>query len=142
MREAWLTEHGTTTPDGPLRVEITYFRPRPKSRAKKGAEPDWLIMKPDADNLAKPILDALFLLPSKRRRTAPDGSAMKPGKRWDDGLPDGIAVDDSSVASLTIHKIEANDIEPGFFLTVERLAPPTITGRLWEIVTNALSRLR
>lgn len=44
--------------DGPLRVVISTYRKLPKSRPKKVAsEPD--TFKPDADNIAKNVLDAL-----------------------------------------------------------------------------------
>ncbi len=47
-----------TFPDGPVEVHITCYRPMPKSRPRKvESEPD--VYKPDVDNLAKIVLDAL-----------------------------------------------------------------------------------
>ena len=44
--------------DDPLRVSVRVFRPLPVSRPKRTkAEPD--TVKPDADNMAKAVLDAL-----------------------------------------------------------------------------------
>lgn len=125
VRAAWLSQHGTIAPEGPIAVTLTYWRGRPKSRARKGMGAGWLMMKPDADNLAKPILDALFLLPAKRRTRGKDGELRKPGTRWDDGLADAIQVDDAAVVQLTIRKLEANGAEPGFFLRVAEHPEPS-----------------
>lgn len=44
--------------EGPVAVRIDSFRPLPKSRPKRvNSEPD--AFKPDADNIAKAVLDAL-----------------------------------------------------------------------------------
>jgi len=47
--------------EGPLHVYLAFVMPRPKSRTKKrGPNPrEWHITKPDAENLAKSVLDAL-----------------------------------------------------------------------------------
>lgn len=47
-----------TFPDGPVGVRITCYRPMPKTRPKKvESEPD--TYRPDVDNIAKLVLDAL-----------------------------------------------------------------------------------
>lgn len=47
--------------EGPLRVEITFYLPRPKRLMRKKDPEDavWCIAKPDRDNLEKAVLDAL-----------------------------------------------------------------------------------
>jgi Holliday junction resolvase RusA-like endonuclease len=49
--------------EGPLRVNLFFFFPRPKSHyTKKGLRPtapDWHTIKPDVDNAMKPVLDVL-----------------------------------------------------------------------------------
>lgn len=60
MQVAWRTVAGDAyAPTGrPVRVDITCSRPLPKSRPRKvDSEPD--IVKPDVDNVAKLVLDAL-----------------------------------------------------------------------------------
>ena len=72
------TDAGGTRFDGPVAVRVDIYRALPKSRPKRvTSEPD--TFKPDADNIAKNILDALN--PSKDH---PDGLA------WAD---DGQVVD-------------------------------------------------
>lgn len=57
IAEAYLAEGGGLM-DGEIRIEIDVFRSLPKSRPKKvESEPDTL--KPDPDNIAKLVLDAL-----------------------------------------------------------------------------------
>jgi Holliday junction resolvase RusA-like endonuclease len=52
--------------EGPLHVDMKFYFPRPKSHfTKKGKRPEapkWQTGKPDADNLAKAVLDALTIL--------------------------------------------------------------------------------
>lgn len=45
--------------EGPLAVAIFFYIDRPKSHTKKQREQDWHAQKPDLDNLAKAVLDAL-----------------------------------------------------------------------------------
>jgi len=45
--------------EGPLSVAIFFYIDRPKSHTKKQREQDWHAQKPDLDNLAKAVLDAL-----------------------------------------------------------------------------------
>lgn len=47
-----------TFPDGPVRVRVDCMRPLPKSRPKR-VEWEHDVYKPDADNIAKLVLDAL-----------------------------------------------------------------------------------
>lgn len=65
--------------EGPLRVVMTFYMPRPKSLPKKVV---WHVKKPDADNLSKAIGDAL------------NGIAYN---------------DDSQIVRLTAHKQYATD---------------------------------
>jgi Holliday junction resolvase RusA-like endonuclease len=52
--------------EGPLHVQIIFYFPRPKAHfTKKGKRPDapaWHTAKPDADNAAKAVMDALTIL--------------------------------------------------------------------------------
>ena len=59
IRAAYLAAGGTLAPkDAEVAVHITTVRPLPKSRPKRiESEPD--IYKPDVDNIAKLVLDAL-----------------------------------------------------------------------------------
>lgn len=50
--------------DGPLRVDLTFFFPRPKSHYRsngqlKPGSPKWHTKKPDRDNSDKAVLDAM-----------------------------------------------------------------------------------
>lgn len=57
IRTAW-ERSGNGVTEGPVSVTIRVFRSIPKSRPKKmQSEPD--IFKPDVDNIAKNVLDAL-----------------------------------------------------------------------------------
>ena len=76
-RKAWLNEESMGTApawEGPLRVDLTFYFPRPKSHFKsqssaakaanaplilKPTAPTWHMAKPDRDNSDKAILDAL-----------------------------------------------------------------------------------
>lgn len=57
VRVAYQAQGGTMH-DGAVEVEIAYRRPMPKSRPK-GVEREWDSFKPDIDNVAKAVLDAL-----------------------------------------------------------------------------------
>lgn len=57
IRDAWLRA-GHPCALGPVKVQIVSIRPLPKSAPKRrNGEPD--VFKPDADNIAKAVLDAL-----------------------------------------------------------------------------------
>jgi crossover junction endodeoxyribonuclease RusA len=63
-RAAW-EQSGNETPwEGPLRVDLTFCFPRPKSHFRANGElkpnaPTWHTTKPDRDNSDKAVLDAL-----------------------------------------------------------------------------------
>lgn len=59
IRQAYIAAGGAKAPEGAeVSVHITTLRPLPKSRPKRiESEPD--IYKPDVDNIAKLVLDAL-----------------------------------------------------------------------------------
>lgn len=93
---------GEMAPKGaPVMVEIDTFRPLPKSRPKKVThEPD--VFKPDADNVAKLVLDALngtawhddtqvtHLVVQKHHRTRMcDGDLTHVCVSWPEGDGDG-----------------------------------------------------
>lgn len=85
IRMAYAKEAGgRTAPKGvPVRVSITTARPMPKGRPKRVTEePD--IYKPDCDNIAKLVLDALN------------------GMAW---------VDDTQVNTLTVQKFPRDRVE-------------------------------
>ena len=46
---------GECIDEGPVRVELDFIRPRPKSAAKR----EWFTVRPDLDNLEKPTLDCM-----------------------------------------------------------------------------------
>ena len=63
-RAAWQTTAIAAQWLGPLRVDLTFYFPRPKSHYRSNGElkptaPRWHIVKPDRDNLDKAVLDAL-----------------------------------------------------------------------------------
>ena len=103
VRSAYMTRaQGTMAPKGvPVMVEIDTYRPLPKSRPKRVThEPD--VYKPDADNVAKLVLDALngtawtddtqvtHLVVQKHHRTRMcDGDLMHVCVSWLDGGDDG-----------------------------------------------------
>lgn len=82
---------------GPLRVEIRFYFPRPKSHStKKGLRPDapvFHVAKPDADNAAKAVLDALTQI--------------------------GVWDDDALVAELVVKKKYGT--KPGAFIVIDEL---------------------
>jgi crossover junction endodeoxyribonuclease RusA len=63
--EAWQQSmYGPTPWEGPLRVDLTFYFPRPKSHFRSNGElkptaPLWHTTKPDRDNSDKAVLDAL-----------------------------------------------------------------------------------
>lgn len=83
----------------PLEVAIGFFLPRPKSKCRR-ADPDGPVpctSKPDCDNLAKAVLDAL--------------------------MQDGWCRDDSQVVRLVVEKNwHAKDGRPGALIVVREIA--------------------
>jgi Holliday junction resolvase RusA-like endonuclease len=79
VRKAW---NGVVI-DGPVSLSLVFYMPRPKSHygrsGIKDSAPIYHIGRPDADNLAKAVMDALSNL-----------------NVWED---------DSAVCSLTVHKL-------------------------------------
>ena len=65
-----LDNERANTPPRPLRVDLAFYFPRPRSHYRTGkhanelreAAPDWHISKPDRDNADKAILDQLTVL--------------------------------------------------------------------------------
>ena len=58
IREAWEEQVGEWKSDGPIGVAIDVFRKLPKGRPKR-VESESDTFKPDVDNIAKAVLDAL-----------------------------------------------------------------------------------
>jgi Holliday junction resolvase RusA-like endonuclease len=91
-------------PVGAFEVKLTFFFRRPKSHYGKGGHvkasaPVCHVSKPDADNLAKLVLDRI----------------TRGGRIWRD---------DSQVAKLSVHKFWAiTDARIGVYLSVERFEP-------------------
>jgi len=83
---------------GPVRVEIDFYLPRPKTvKVKDRATP---IVPPDVDKLARAVLD---------------GIGQGPSGKVGDGLVYG---DDSQVVELLARKFYADDREPGANITI------------------------
>lgn len=80
--------------EGPLEVIITCCLARPKSATRF-----WPTVRPDVDNLAKSILDAI------------QGE-------------DGLFLDDSQICSLTCRKVYALDQTPKILVQVNQLFSP------------------
>lgn len=64
VRNAALKQWNGPAFDAPVRIDLTFFFPRPKSHGKRNGElrenaPTWHTGKPDRDNLDKAVLDAL-----------------------------------------------------------------------------------
>lgn len=93
-------------PVGAFEVKLTFFFRRPKSHYGKGGHvkasaPINHVSKPDADNLAKLVLDRI----------------TRGGRIWRD---------DSQVARLSVHKFWAiTDARIGVYLSVERFEAST-----------------
>ena len=63
-RRAWEASGDASPWSGPLRVDLTFYFPRPKAHLRSNGElkpsaPIWHVAKPDRDNLDKGVLDAL-----------------------------------------------------------------------------------
>lgn len=87
----WQHEHPHELLDEPLRVDVTFWLPRPKSAPKRRVWPD---RKPDVDKLARHVGDALT------------------GIIW---------TDDARVCELCVRKRYAIDVPPGATIRIERL---------------------
>ena len=59
---AFKTAYGGNPIEGPVRVDIEFVMPRPKSMIwrKREMHSEWHTKKPDIDNLAKAAIDALY----------------------------------------------------------------------------------
>lgn len=58
IQQAWREAGGCELHDGPVHIRVEVFRSLPKSRPKRvHSEPD--LVKPDADNIGKAVMDAL-----------------------------------------------------------------------------------
>ena len=92
--------HLTPIPAGvPVRVEIVFVMPRTKAMGNRPAPP--MVQRPDADKLARAVLD---------------------------GLTGPAFADDSQVVRLVVDKRRADPgEEPGARINVEALEPPTPT---------------
>lgn len=90
VKDAYLAQGGKYH-KGPVTVTIAYRRPMPTSRSKRTRK-EWDVYKPDVDNVAKSVLDAL----------------------------NGIAYeDDKCVVQLTVSKLErARDVEEELYVQV------------------------
>jgi Holliday junction resolvase RusA-like endonuclease len=94
-------------PVGAFEVKLTFFFRRPKSHYGKGGHvkasaPVFHVSKPDADNLAKLVLDRI----------------TRGGQIWRD---------DSQVAKLRVEKYWAiTDARIGVYLSVERFEPEAV----------------
>lgn len=86
----WLANSGCRLIEGPLRLRVIFHMPKPKS-LKKGTE--WHTKRPDADNLAKQIMDA--------------GN----GFLW---------ADDATICDLHISKVYAVD-RPGISISISKI---------------------
>jgi crossover junction endodeoxyribonuclease RusA len=94
--KAWDATHGPVW-EGPLRVDLTFYFPRPKSHFRangvtKPTAPVWHTTKPDRDNSDKAVLDALTNL--------------------------GIWYDDKQVCDGRIQKLYTNGT-PGCRITIQ-----------------------
>ena len=59
IRQAWIAAHGDVPAIGPLSLHIDVFLPRPKSIPKSRRATAQPVVRPDIDNYAKTVLDAL-----------------------------------------------------------------------------------
>jgi len=85
--------------DGPVRLAVTFYLPRPKShtgaRGVKRSAPSWLSGRPDLDKLARAALDGL--------------------------VAGGAICDDALVVELYAVKLYADDAPPGMIAEVEAM---------------------
>jgi Holliday junction resolvase RusA-like endonuclease len=84
---------------GPIALELVFTFPRPKkhylSAGLRPGAPTWFCSKPDADNAAKAVMDALTVL--------------------------GFWRDDAQVVSLTVRKTFGSTVEAGARMTLATL---------------------
>ncbi|MGH7919963.1 MAG: RusA family crossover junction endodeoxyribonuclease [Candidatus Dormibacteraceae bacterium] len=59
IRQAWMARHGDRPAMGPLRVEVIALLQMPKAVPKRDRATVLPMKRPDADNLAKTVLDGL-----------------------------------------------------------------------------------
>ena len=101
--------------DGPIRVSIEAFFPRPKALNTR-KHPRGEIRKntkPDADNLVKAILDALTPPRAKRVTSEAERNVLRKGYLW---------IDDGQVHLGPVDRwYHAIDAGPGVIITVERI---------------------
>ena len=101
--------------DGPIRVSIEAFFPRPKAMCAK-KHPRGAIRKntkPDADNLVKAVLDALTPPRAKRVTTEAERAVLRKGYMW---------IDDGQVHLGTVDRwYHGIDAGPGVIITIERI---------------------
>ena len=101
--------------DGPVRVSIEAFFPRPKAMYAKKYPPGEVRKntKPDADNLVKAVLDALTPPRAKRVTTEAERAVLRKGYMWvDDGQVHLGRVDRYYTAMYAF---------PGVIITIERI---------------------
>ena len=101
--------------EGPIRVSIEAFFPRPKAMCAKKYPPGEIRKntKPDADNLVKAILDALTPPRAKRITSDAERNILRKGYLWiDDGQVHLGRVDRYYTAMYAF---------PGVIITVERI---------------------
>lgn len=96
---AWNQSKNKQTYEGPVKLTLSFWFKRPKAHYRKSGlkpdAPDWHAGKPDADNAAKAVMDALTQLGAWR--------------------------DDSQVAELIITKKYITDTLSGCGVTIEKL---------------------
>lgn len=102
----------------PLRLTLVFYMPRPKSHLNskgnlKESAPVWFAGKPDSDNLAKAVMDALTIL--------------------------GMWKDDSQVVKLTSMKAYANE-RSGCDVVIEDMDIERVDQKHWKssVVANLL----
>ena len=101
--------------DGPVRVSIEAFFPRPKAMCAKKYPAGEIRKntKPDADNLVKAILDALTPPRAKRVTSEAERNVLRKGYLW---------IDDGQVHLGPVDRwYHAIDAGPGVIITVERI---------------------
>ena len=102
--------------DGPIRVSIEAFFPRPKAMCAKKYPPGEIRKntKPDADNLVKAVLDALTPPRAKRVTTEAERAVLRKGYMW---------IDDGQVHLGRVDRYyhATGDAGPGVIITIERI---------------------
>lgn len=101
--------------NGPIRVSIEAFFPRPKAMHAKKYPRDAIRKntKPDADNLVKAVLDALTPPRAKRVTTEAERAVLRKGYLW---------IDDGQVHLGPVDRYYAAvESGPGVIITIERI---------------------